>query len=162
MSDVLNPVLYRKLKSHFGAVKVSNKGEAFICRAVAGVRDGSKQLLISHAGEYYQVCCPFCGDTRFRLYINHMFNRRDGHGRRMTFLAVCYNEGCLNKADNREHLLEIVDDTGLLEKARIRKGVEVREEAREVLWPGLCMRIDELRPSHKAVEYLAARTACGR
>ena len=50
--DVLNPVLYRRLKRCFGSVKISGRGEAMICHAAMGLddsEDGEKRLLIEHA-----------------------------------------------------------------------------------------------------------------
>ena len=148
--------MLRRLRQNFGSVRVSNAREAFIAKAVRGVED-EPRLLISHAGEYYRVCCPFCCDTRFRLYVNHMFGQLDGHGRRMTFLAVCFNEGCLSRGENMQLFLERLSDTGWLEEARIREGKVVSEEAREVMWPGPCKLLSKLEPHHDAVHYVAGR-----
>lgn len=154
--EVLNPALYKRLQRRYGSVRVSNQGESFIAKATHSVTN-EPRLTISHTGEYYQCCCPFCGDTRYRLYVNHMFGQRDGHGRHMTFLAICYNEGCLSRPSNKQRFLEHLEDDGWLAKTGIREGVVVSEEAREVMWPGPCRRIDKLKPSHPAVAYLESR-----
>jgi hypothetical protein len=156
MATVLNPALYRKLQARFGGVRVSSQGESFIARATRGLME-EPRLTISHAGEYYLVCCPFCNDTRYRLYINHMFGQKDGHGRRMTFLAICYNEGCLSRQTNKQTFLERMNDNGWLENTTVLKGIVVPEEAREVFWPGPCRLLSTLRDSHRANEYLASR-----
>jgi hypothetical protein len=157
MTTPLNPSLYRKLKSLYGAVKIGpNVGEKFLAKAVHGL-EGEKLLTISHDGEYYRLSCPFCSDTRFRLYVNHMFGKIDGHGRRMTFLAICFNEGCMSKGNNMTDFLEALADTGWIENANIRHGVEVSEEAREVILPGPCLRLDRLPAEHPACRYLASR-----
>jgi len=57
-----------------------------------------------HGGEQYHVCCPFCGDTRCRLYVGYTWDRSlrtaDGKliyaGKR----AICHNEDCLADKEN--------------------------------------------------------------
>lgn len=151
----LNPVLYSRLK-RFGEVKHSNDGEKFIARAVYSVED-EPMLEMEHDGEYYSVCCPFCRDTRYRLYVNHMFGQHDDHGRRMTFLALCYNENCLAKRDNQLDFLERVDDSGMLETVRILPGKVVPAIARIVDWPGFCIPLENLPDRHHAIAYLKSR-----
>lgn len=155
MPKVLNPVLYRRLVRQFGAVKVSSASEEIVMKAVVGL-DDEPRLAISHAGEYYQVNCPYCNDTRQRLYVNHMFGQVDPHGRRITFLAICYNEGCLFRAENQRDFLDRLDDIGLKE-AIVRPGTKVPEEAREVVWPGPCYSLDKLRRNHPARLYMQSR-----
>lgn len=151
----LNPALYSRLK-RFGKVRVSNEGEAFKYRAVRGLED-EPLLDIAHDGEFYMVCCPFCRDTRFRLYVNHMYAQRDRHGRRMTFLAICYNQNCLARRDNQLEFQETLDSTEMLTDVRVFAGREVPEEARVVQWPGNCKLVNTLRANHHAVQYLESR-----
>lgn len=153
--DVLNPLLYRRLGRRFGHVKVSNQGEAMIATAVRDVAD-NPVLNISHPGEYYQVSCPFCHDTRNRLYVNHRFGQLDAFGRRLSFLAICYNENCLAQRDNYVNFLEQVDDADL-GNAIVRPGRVVPDEAREVLPPGPTIPLARLRKRHEAREYLIDR-----
>lgn len=44
-------------------------------------------------GEYYQVCCPACHDTRFRLWFSHRWGTQF-EGLRLNNLVVCFNEHC--------------------------------------------------------------------
>lgn len=155
MADVLNRLLYRRLARHFGGVKTTSDGEAMIYRSVRGVED-EPLIRVEHAGEYYRVNCPYCNDTRYRLYVNHMFGQRDGHGRRMLFLAVCYNEGCLDNRENQLDFIDRIDDLDLSETS-VRKGVVVPEEAREVSWPGRCSLLSALKDSHPAKVYMRSR-----
>lgn len=155
MGEPLNPTLYRRLRRQFGHIAVKAEGEAMIARPFRDV-DGQPRIAVAHTGEYYCINCPYCNDTRHRLWVNHMFGKEDGHGRRMTFLAVCYNEYCLDRHENREDFLERIDDNGLI-KAVVKKGIEVPEEAREVQMPGPCTPIHKLPPTHKARAYLADR-----
>lgn len=157
MSDVLNPGLFRRLKRHFGTVKVTNQGEAMVARPVYD-HGGQPRLYFDQDGEYYCVCCPYCTDTRYRLYVNHMYGKRDGHGRRMKFLAICFNEGCLYEQKHEEDFREILEDTGnFLEAAKIKDGVVLPEEARTVQPPGPCITLDRLRKNHPARVYLESR-----
>lgn len=151
----LNPALYSRLK-RFGKVRVSNEGEAFKYRAVRGLED-EPLLDIAHDGEFYMVCCPFCRDQRYRLYVNHMFSQRDSHGRRMTFLAICYNQNCLARRENQLEFLETLDSTEMLTDVRVFPGKDVPEEARVVQWPGNCKLVNKLKASHHANVYLESR-----
>lgn len=153
--SVLNPRLYRRLGQRFGDVKVSNRGEAMICQAVKSNNDES-QLLIGHAGEYYQVSCPYCKDTRHRLYVNHRFGKHDAHGRPLLFLATCFNENCLNNRDNFKDFLDQLEKDELVE-ATVKPGKIVPEELREVLPPGPTIPLHRLRRTHEARVYLQSR-----
>lgn len=153
--DVLNRRLYRRLGERFGNVKVSNQGQAMACQPGHDF-DGKPVLFIGHPGEYYQVCCPFCRDTRHRLYVNHRFGQADSTGRRLLFLAICYNENCLSRSDN---LTDFVDrlDSEFIAEAVVKKGVDVPEELREVLPPGPTIPVGRLRRTHPARVYLQSR-----
>lgn len=159
MSEALNPHLYRRLKRHFGRVRIAHNGHAAKYVGIRDVVDDSPKLAFTHTGEYYQVCCPYCNDTRFRLYINHLYGKRDTFGRRMSFLAVCYNEtACMSKEQNSRDLYETLSEMdGVLEECRIKEGKEVSEEAREISLPGPCKLLSELKPDHKARLYLQDR-----
>lgn len=153
--SVLNPTLHRRLGRRFGAVKVSGAGEAMVAKAVKDAQD-RPELLIEHAGEYYQVNCPYCRDTRHRLYVNHRFGQLDAFGRRLNFLAICYNEGCLGRRDNLIDFLEQLEAADLSD-AVVQKGRVVPEEAREVLPPGPTIPLSRLRRAHPARVYVQSR-----
>lgn len=56
-------------------------------------------------GEQYTVDCPFCGDTRSRLYISAMWNAhiKAGHNEYICSdrLLRCFNEECLQESGGR-------------------------------------------------------------
>lgn len=108
-------------------------------------------------GEYYLVCCPYCGDTRHRLNVSHMWGRKDEDGVPMTFLAVCFNEDCLSDSGNRRDFFQRLQFGPALTDARISKGFSVPEDERVFDWPGPVTRIDLLPPDHDAVAYVAGR-----
>ena len=78
--------LYGRLRRVFGRVRIANPGQSLKPSALPTLVGGKERLLT--AGEYYTVCCPFCGDAFFRLWINHLWAEKP-------HLALCYNEGCL-------------------------------------------------------------------
>ena len=157
--DVLNPSLYRRLAARFGTVRVANRGEAMVFHAVPRPPGGGRPgVRVTHAGEYYRVCCPYCGDTRHRLYVNHCFGRADPFGRPMLFLAICYNENCLSRRENFLDFLEELDAASLAE-ARLRPGRAVTPDGRppEVAPPGPLTPLDRLEADHPACVYLRSR-----
>lgn len=148
----LNPSLYRRLERAFGHVRVSGNGEAMIY-SMSRDLDDKLRLNIQHRGEYYAVCCPWCHDTRFRLYVNHMFGQRDETNRRMLQLAHCFNEDCLADDGHWDDFLDRLDDLEL-DGFQVTPGRVVPEEAREVALPGACKPLHELPSNHPARLYL--------
>src|SRR4051794_18793914 len=72
---------------------------------------GDLRLQVDHFGEQYRVCCPFCPDTRKRLYINHRWGLFDERTRsKNLWLAKCYNEDCLKCSLRRRSLYNDVFD----------------------------------------------------
>ncbi len=104
----LCPELYTQLRANFpGGVIIANQGEG--CSLSSSRKgDGSIFTSIHHSGEYYRVNCPFCRDTRHRLWVNHMFGQSDANGRAMRFLATCYNESCLDDFSNRKRFNDVI------------------------------------------------------
>lgn len=164
--EPLNGALYRALMARFhGHVKVANRGEAQIGEYKADFFDKETMKLdLTQPGEYYMVNCPYCNDTKFRLYINHRWGVIDtrpyaGRNNRNLWLAICYNEKCLQTHERR---LEFYEDEikalpGELGKARILKGKEVKLEDVKMEWPGHTTRVDLLPDGHHAKHYLISR-----
>lgn len=158
----LNRALYRRIRATFGNVKIRNVGEKQSRKLTTDLVTGKPKTKIIHAGEYYAICCPFCNDTRFRCYINHMYGRDDELGRPQTFLATCYNAGCPLSMKDRatyEQLEEMLTGHTLfqLRKANIQEGKEVDVNKVRANWPGQVTRLDKLPSTHEAVVYLAGR-----
>jgi len=104
---VLNPALYEALESRFGSVKISNEGQEMNGTYThAGTE--RRRLIVSDSGEYYRVSCPFCSDTRHRLYINHRWGVRDEEtGGLHRWAAYCFNADCLSEPDNFTELIRM-------------------------------------------------------
>jgi hypothetical protein len=161
MAEVLNPYLYACLRRAFGSVKVANQGMAMSPPpiSVPDMLNPKKMHLDVHEfGEYYRVNCQFCSDTRHRLYVNHMFGRKDLSGRKLMFLAVCFNEGCLADENNKEEfrdMLRATDDE--LEVQPLYRGKEVDPSKAKIRWPGPCRNLTELSRGHRARQYVGDR-----
>jgi hypothetical protein len=108
-------------------------------------------------GEYYRVCCPYCADTRHRLYVSHMWGRKDEDGTPLTFLAVCYNENCLSDDGNRKDFSQRLKFGRAITDAEISRGIVIPEDERVFEWPGPVTRIDLLPDDHDAVVYVRGR-----
>jgi hypothetical protein len=165
--NVLNQKLYDMLKYHFHEVRVSNGGENMQFKwrwrdDPTGER--VRYLDVEHPGEQYQVCCPRCNDTRFRLYVNHRWGMElkdpDGRVHRNLWLVGCFNERCLGgDRDLREDLWEQVTkgSGSWLSKMPIHPGKDVDLEKVVADWPGPVTRVDLLPKTHDAVAYLVSR-----
>jgi hypothetical protein len=103
--------------------------------------------------------CPFCNDTRKRLYVSYMFGQKDNADRVMTYMAVCYNEtACMTEYDNRLTLIEKLNGKipKKLETVEVRPG---KRSARltTAIAPGPIARLNSLEPSHRARAYMESR-----
>lgn len=161
MFEALNQTLYGKLRTRFGRVRVANPGEALVGEYRPNVTGRDRDdFVVDHPGEYYQVCCPKCHDTKHRLWINHRWGVKDQKGNRNLHLAVCYNEGCYAHYQERIDLLEDLNQVGgggSLERATVQQGEEIDFANIEVALPGHHELLHELPPHHPANAYLAGR-----
>src|SRR4051794_21295697 len=166
---LMNPDLFEALRRVFGHVVVVKDGEEFRMdpTAMPVYRNGKLTVKqdVRDYGETYRVSCPFCGDTRRRLWIPYMWAEEDGEtGRDNLQLAKCYNEECLRDPDNREALKDMVwpigrPDPDSLDRTRDQHPPVSRPIAppREVAMPSHLTRVDELAPGHPAAAYLIER-----
>lgn len=161
--EPLNPTLYKMLERQFGEVRVASEGENISARYVPDIHDLDRERLeVDNPGEEYQINCPFCGDTRFRLTINHTWGVPDERGQRNMHLMRCYNEECQTERENREFLFDTVYRTfGVdIKSIKIRKGRCSVAGPQEVDPPGRTISLETLaeeHPGHHAIEYLERR-----
>jgi hypothetical protein len=164
---VLRPLLYACLCRAFGRVKVVHEGEACQASLAAGQWPFDGPTLEVHSwGETYAVCCPFCGDTRYRLYVNHRWALRDERvGSDNLWMAKCFNEDCLRNLNLLFRLRTLV-----LEEGRFSSGDQGADlvlpgaprqhrgqPGRPAMLPGPITRLDRLVPDHPARAYLEGR-----
>lgn len=154
-NETLNPALYNSLVARFGTVKFSNEGQRLL------VQMKQNEMLkyveeIVDAGEYYRVCCPYCKDTRFRLYINHRWNTRTPdnkpYGR---YMIVCFNESCDMSFFEDELKPYIADKPVLGRPFNVER--EKLQTIREVQLPGQCVALASLPDYHPARNYIVSR-----
>ena len=151
--DVLCPDLYFRLRRHFGKVRVSNRGEGLVMSPGAM---GGKPRVVS-SGEHYSVCCPWCGDTRYRLFINHRwFEHR--------YMANCFNETCCTKGDSGKHRLNQLYlwlfNTSAMVSLTVRSSkvnLDDYAPSLEFVPPEGCVSLSSLPEDHEAILYIKSR-----
>jgi len=164
MAAPLRHQLYNALNSlkKLGGVIVAHEGEDMICNYVYNVQRRRYELNIINPGEYYRVNCPFCNDTRHRLWINHRWGYKDEKtGSCNLWLAICYNqERCLQTYARQLNLWnQLFDNTYDRSRDVIRRGESIQIMT-EVSLPGECYPVDYLAkefPDDPAVGYLISR-----
>ena len=150
--SVHSSLLFWRMPS--GAVGISREGEEMISDVDKDALTGKPQRYVHDAGEYYTVSCPWCTDTRKRLYINHRWGLKDPEtGSLNLHLAHCFNEGC----SAARPVLELyrIDSPFTHELGEdVIKSAHRTVSAPVVQWPGRRTRIKELFPNHPARLYL--------
>lgn len=114
----LNPTLFRLLELRFGQVDIVAQGQGIVWEVINRRAAASRfkqekknyaQRHVVHSGEEYKVSCPFCGDIRQRLYINHRWAVYDPEtNSRNLFLCQCFNESCMDGYTRQSQLAEQV------------------------------------------------------
>jgi hypothetical protein len=154
----LNQSLFQALRQ-FGEVRITSPG-ARLEATYQEMPDGRVRMQVISAGEYLRINCPYCNDTRFRLWINHRWGLKDPHtGTRNRWLAICYNEDCLAAEANRQDLISRTSwyhrEAGA---GRVKIAVGRAEPVgRPIPLPGDYVPLDELKRGHHARRYLRDR-----
>jgi hypothetical protein len=160
----LNPSLYAALKRRFEKIIFAQQGQSAspAFPSAFSTRTGLTKVGTDRSlwGEYYRVCCPYCRDGGFRLWINHLYGTKDDHGRESRHLAICYNEDCLANTANRNELYESL--YGLVNKNNrdpvvILSGEESTDFLARVPAPGQIAPITKVSPRNEARMYLVSR-----
>ena len=151
--NVLCPDLYLRLQRVFGKVHINNPGVPLVLRPSA---HGERPTSIVN-GEYYRVCCPWCKEDRFRLYIHHRwFEYRH--------MAVCFNETACTSGSKGKYLLDqlhlwlfhTTNKISLPVKNKIITAEELAELT-EIRPPENCSPLSALPADHEALQYLISR-----
>lgn len=151
----LNLALYESLLRRFGQVRLSNAGGEVLVRYSHDTYNPSGRGRVEEveSGEYYRVNCPYCGDTRYRLYVNYRWNTLQVDGRSAKNLACCFNEHC--------DLSRLPDELKGYIARSIGRGVRTDyrkpETFKPVEWPGVCIPLDKLPAEHAANRYVRMR-----
>lgn len=156
MRDVLCPALYNRLVQLFGDVIVASEGEGY--REVRLVSMGQSRRQVITTGEYYRVNCPFCTDTRKRLYINHRYAHRNG-------MAICFNDkACLtgehnyvNREKLRQTILNFVNPGVHFDVKPSKVEADDGGPLPVVGYPGKGRLMNLVERDHPAYQYLVSR-----
>lgn len=164
----LNQQLYELLNNEFNPdrrspPKIYHPGERMVCTTIINPVNNREELSIAAAGEEYAVNCPFCGDTKRRLVINHRWGFDDPKTGRNLHLCHCFNETlCMSKAENRYALYKRLYDFKNVNQRRtnytpgIREGVEP-EAIGPARLPGTCYPLTECALNSRALVFLRGR-----
>lgn len=155
----LNPELYEALKRAFpGGVRVSGEGIPFSGQVEVDPADNRrKRAVVLQAGEYYCVCCPYCKDTRYRLWINHRWMTKLVHNRNVVtlrHLAVCYNEHCEANEDFRDDMRARLARGGMIKHNQVIQSDDKPTPLKPLELAGKYIRLDRLPKQHAAVQYI--------
>jgi hypothetical protein len=158
-STPLNPYLFARLKALYGVPGFINQGQELVGKTKWNDAHNRYEFYRQLPGEYYRINCPFCSDTRKRLYISYRFGTADNVQRKMNFMAVCYNEtACMSDYENRTALVQALEGKirGRLEQAELKPGKKSRRFTTPIV-PGTVFPLNTLTPSHFARSYIESR-----
>lgn len=162
INTVMSPELYLKLKTRVandGQVLIAHPGEIMMGNlAVYG--DGNRRWLVAYWGETYRVNCPFCTDTRHRLWLNYQYGQPDpvDPNRRGNFYGICFNEDCLADYENRIKLFETLFDFRNRNEQRPTlyhdRGFRADGPLVRQTMPGGCIDLNKLPDHDSAIQYI--------
>lgn len=170
---MLNPLLYNALRSLFPTgVRIVNEDEPLVFGSRGVGPDGTpRKKWKEQSGEQYNVCCPICGDSRFRLYISHAWGLDDKHKYPTSKLVICHNERCHERYDEHSVSRGNVNlwlaqrlrstyvnalNSGLVTVTPVLR--EHKDEKRIPFpKPEWSTPMDQLAPDHPAVRYVENR-----
>lgn len=163
MPSPLNPTLFGRLREEFGRVQVSHAGIAASFRYGPDPIDNRMKMQMSPggAGEYYRVNCPYCNDSRSRLWVNHIWGVPDEMDNKNLWLAICYNEDCLSHKGrsgefyDRVYGFKNVNQRG--QKIVVLQGEVESQVLTPKSLPGMTLSMDRVPESDKSVLYLRSR-----
>lgn len=159
MSTPLNSLLYRRMRTHFGEVRIVNEGEEFLADEYCDPLNGNLRKQVLQAGEQYVVNCDICTDTRHRLYVSYLFGTNDEKGSKNLGGVKCFNEtDCYSEFENRKKLYEtlFLYFNQLRHKPKKQENTEPKEIGK-VPSPGKLVPLEELPEDHHAIDYLLSR-----
>lgn len=162
----LNPYLYQRLCNAYGKknINVEHAGHKIEWVLQSEFHNGERRFYreVISPGEEYRLNCPFCGDNKQRLYINHRWNVEDPDtGSSNLHLANCFNEMCLPDYQNSQQLIDLLflSHKPVLQ-SQVRAGTISESETSAFTVPGKVVPLKELavrKPSHPALLYLSER-----
>lgn len=159
MSNTINPNLCVALSRFCDDVRVVDAGVPLSGYYSTDPATGRTKMTILSRGESYQTNCPFCGDERRRMSVNHRFGVYDPDTRDYGIgLWKCYNEECQSHLDRRKELFDRVSLPGIdLPKPKGRIRVLPARHLTPVEFPGSLIPVSHLDMDHPITGYLIGR-----
>jgi hypothetical protein len=152
--------LYNRLQARIpGGVRIANQGEEMTGNVVQD--SGRRYWSVATWGETYRVNCPFCKESRHRLWISHRFGQPDPADATKLgmFYGICFNMDCLREPGNRKALYDdifgIRNRNILRNPPAISQGERYDGKLKAVHWPGHVTPLWRMDPGHVAWRYLA-------
>ena len=161
MPNILNQGLYSLLRRQFGKVVVARAGEQAVAHAVE--YNGKRRIKFLVQGEYYRINCPFCGETKQKLYINHRWGRGfdEFPGSLFWWASHCFVNDCLSDYGNSSELKRRVyltrNTRSRCDEFPIEVGIIQEPIKGPVQDPGQCVLLEELDSTHPACCYVRNR-----
>ena len=147
---VVNPGLYDALAARYGEVRISNQGQPYLVRQV---QDHLRPLHYTNEcvepGEHYVICCPYCGDSRFRLYISHRYCTLEGTRLFGRHLIHCFNEGC-----DTTNFDKLIFQSRKYPVSAAVLAPPTATDFKKATLPGRCVPLETLPQDHPAIQYL--------
>ena len=168
---VLNPALFDALTDYFGSVRVADENTPLKWEWKDDPKTKRRVPNIVAAGEQYYVCCPCCGDRRFRLAFGHRFLTPLDKTLAPDLLKHnyhCYNETCNLFKDGVEHRC-VTAIKNYLNRHKGLVGLEVYRVKTRVAAPELGVTrgpmelppgfvpLDRLPPGHPALAFIVKK-----
>jgi len=167
---MLNPALYKALCTAYGNVDVHNEDEPLVLGGlpVKDVIQGKENNkitsdMVEEGGEYYAINCPFCNDTRNRLWVCHAWGSKltkNGLVYQVSKgVAHCYNEHCLQSYNNWRGLCDAIAGKTVPQISAAGAEFErlVRDNDKEVPLPVSNYYVDDPYGSQQVSDYLVER-----
>ncbi len=159
----LNPGLYSILHQKFGGVKVAAPGQRVIGSYQLDPLTGKPRFISRQKGEQYAVNCPFCNDTRKRLYFSYKWGIWDNDSNSFNYhLINCFNQDCIKAIDGaKDQLVETV--LGYRNRNVRNNALQLFNPEQEAVidikarMPGKVIPLNELSVDHRANVYIRSR-----
>jgi hypothetical protein len=155
----LNPELYQALQTAFTQVSVTNEGELRQVQTLPDWQDGGRlRSQVVASGEQFRTNCPYCNDTRQRLYFSYEWAQPNPDTNSDNLhLVKCFNEDCLRSRTRQRDLLKRVYPLGRDRSTGLAPPLAVPDPFVPSLPDGILVPVDQLPEAHPAAQYLRQR-----
>lgn len=145
---MLNEALYRQLERVYQNVVIHNEDMHLelntrpVPRPAMGIHLSDLRVtstMVEEGGEYYAVNCPFCKDTRQRLWVCHAWGSRvsiEGNPVPVSRGVIhCYNEHCMENTDNWRKFCDSLEGNWKPEIITVSTGLSLNKRYEPVAFP---------------------------